>query len=255
MLGRRAVALAIAITALAGGGLPAGAEVRDPSITVVPDTDLVDDQRVLVHGEDFPRQRVFVVGQCDARATDERGCDQSIGLFSESREWTIDFQVERAIDTVFGRVDCASGPGACVIAVLHRPGRILLAEPLHFDPEGPPPDPELRIEIDVVESVRLGPDGRHARVDVVVTCQPGQHAFVDVQLAQDAGEEDAIAFGGEFVRRCRGTTPMSIEVRVFEGAGFGPGDGFVVATAFGFRQGDEEPGDVDSEVAEVTLSG
>lgn len=254
MLGRRAVAVAIAIMALAGGGLPAGAEVRDPSIDVFPDTDLVDDQRVFVHGDDFPRHRFFVVAQCDARATDERGCDQSVGLIASTRQWTIDLQVERAVETSFGRVDCASEPGACVIAVLHRPGRILLAEPLHFDPEGPPPDPELRIEIDVAESVRLGPDGRHARVDVVVTCDPGQHAFVDVQLAQDAGEEDAVAFGGDFVRRCQGTMPMSIEVRVVEGDRLGPGDAFVVATAFGFRD-DGQAEVIDSEVAEVTLDG
>ncbi|HEX9993464.1 MAG TPA: neocarzinostatin apoprotein domain-containing protein [Acidimicrobiales bacterium] len=255
MFGRRGVAAALAVAALVGGmAAPAGAAARDPSITVEPDTNLVDNQRVVVHGEGWRPNTFLVIAQCDARATSFAGCEDGIGVFEPTSEWSVPFEVDRAIDTeAFGRVDCADAAGRCVIGVLARPGRVLETAPLHFDPEGPPADPPLTIEVDVAPTARVRTDARGARIDVTVTCDPGEHAFVDVQLAQDRGEEDAVGFGGVFLRRCRGTQVLTIDLRAFEGT-FVPGDAFVTATAFGFRtNGDQEISDF--EFAEVTLVG
>lgn len=254
---RRALgALAVVLVATGAVGSPAGADrARTPSVAVRPDTDLVDDQRVRVRGEGWRPETFLVIAQCDARATSFKGCDGSfvILLLASGDTWGVTFRVSRGIDTEeFGRLDCAAEPGACVIGVLARPGRVLAEAPLHFDPEGPPPPPELALDLDLDETVQLLHGGRGARVEVDVVCQPGQHVFVELQLAQDQGEQDVVGFGATEIDRCHGTAHVGIEVRATDGGTFQPGEGFAIVSGFGFRD-PEEDGTQDTEFADITF--
>jgi hypothetical protein len=262
MWGRRAAAVALAAVSVIGTAVPGeasttSAEADPGTITVRPSGDLVDGQEVLVHGEDWPERFFLVVAQCDARVDSFGGCDESNAQFVEgsTTEFTVRIELDRAIDTVrFGRLDCASAPGACVIAVFYRPGNMLTSARLRFDPNGPPPPPEPQLDIDVAATAKLRPDGDGARIDVRLTCMPGMHVFTFVEIIQDQGEDDAVGFAEVFVERCRGTVTVPLEVRAVEGR-FTPGSALAFGDAFGFRQGDDDEGVGDSEFAEITLVG
>lgn len=231
------VGVALVVALLVGVATPAGAADEAGTLSVSPSTDLVDDQVVQVTGEGWPPGRFLVIVQCDARADDFGGCDQTAGTIVKDHDgsFTVELEVERGIDTAqFGTLDCASAPGACVVAAFHRPGRLLAATPISFDPEGPPPTPPFELEVDVARDVRLAPDGERALVDIRLDCRPGMHVVLFASIAQDNGEEDAFGFGEGAVRRCNGETFVQVEVRAFDGE-LDPGHAVLTVEAFGFR--------------------
>lgn len=255
MAARRIVTAAVVVAALVGSAAPAAAG-GVPNISVTPSTDLVHGQEVAVHGENWRSGSFLVFFQCDARADSVNGCDESNAEFLEPghpESFSIPFEVERTIQSRrFGIVDCATAPGACVIGVFARPGRMLDSAALGFDPEGPTAPRPLQLDVDVASAVRLRPDGRGARVDVVLRCHPGMHAEVFVQVVQDGGEDDVVASGGRFLDRCRGTRTLTIEVRAQQGGTLTAGHGAVFGQAFGFRFAGERFVE-DSEFVEATL--
>lgn len=220
---------------LLGAAAPAVASEAG-TLSVSPSTDLVDDQIVQVSGQGWPPDRGLLLAQCDARAVDFAGCDQTAGSFVKGHNgsFTVDLRVEREISSQrYGTVDCASSPDACIVGAFYRPGRMLTSDAISFDPEGPRPDPPLRLDIDVARDIRLSSDGGRAVVDVRITCQPGMHADFYVEIAQDHGEDDALAANGVFLRRCHGTTQLRLQVHTFEGQ-LVPGHAVVMAEGIGF---------------------
>lgn len=254
MIARRVVSSAVLLAVLVGSAVPAGAGREEPRIWARPSTDLVHGQRVEVRGEGFRGAEFLMLAQCDRRVEAFDGCDGSSAVFLDGgvEDFAVVMVVERVVDSRrFGAVDCASEPGACVIAAFHRATRPLDVARLAFDPEGPPAPPPLEIDLDIARAARVAPDGRRALVDVEVTCAPGMHAYVFVEVMQETGEDDVRGFGEGFVPRCHGTVPLALEVHAFEGL-FTPGDGVAVGTAFGFRDSDYMEAE-DSERVRVTL--
>lgn len=234
------IGVALVVALVLGAAAPAVA-AEAGTLTVTPSTDLVDDQVVQVTGHDWSSVPFLIIAQCDARATGFGGCDQTAVTFVEAPQgsFTVDLEVERQITSRhYGTVDCASAPGACIVAALYRPTRVLASAPISFDPEGPAPDPPFQLDVDVARDVRVAPDGRRALVEVRVTCEPGMHLEVFVEVGQENGEDDARGFGGTFVHRCHGTITLEIEVHASDGA-FAPGHGVIMANSLGFRDFDE----------------
>lgn len=257
MVARRVVAAVLVLAALVGPALPARAGGEEPRIWARPSTGLVHGQVVEVRGEGFGAAEYLVLAQCDRRVDGFNGCDGSNAVFLEGRldTFVVMMEVERVVESPrFGAVDCASAPGACVIAVFYRATRPIDVARLAFDPEGPPAPPPMEMDLDIARAARVGADGRRALVDVEVRCEPGMHAYVFVEVMQENGEDDVRGFGEGFVPRCHGTVPLQLEVHAFEGR-FTPGHGVAVGTAFGFRDPDDNEGAEDSELVRVTLQG
>lgn len=242
------VGVALVLALLLGAAAPATAEPAG-TVTVTPSTDLIDDQVVEVHGEGWRPGSFLVIAQCDARATSFAGCDDSAASVIEGHgeSFTVELRVERGVNSSrYGAIDCASAPGACIVAVLYRPGRILASDDLAFDPEGPRPDPPFQIELDLARSVRVGPDGRRAMVDARISCRPGMHVEVWVQVSQENGEDDVHGSGHGILHRCHGATALQVEVRVFEGE-LVSGHGVIAGYAFGFAGGDGPLDETDDD--------
>lgn len=118
-----------------------------PSLTVIPDQELVDGQTVTVEGEDFPERRQFYLAQCapHVESFDECSFTGGDGL-SGDRDGHLSTQAVvfaeiRAGDRV---VDCRTSTEPCQLVVAARAviGPRTPRADLHFDPEGslaPPP--------------------------------------------------------------------------------------------------------------------
>lgn len=114
-----------------------------PTITLTPDTDLVDGQVVEVVGTGFdPLQRLEIF-QCRAAPVDENDCDTNVAFeFDADAAGVATFFLQIDARIYVGpdqqEVDCRTAPGACVVGL----GYVLDADegllaPLDFDPDAP----------------------------------------------------------------------------------------------------------------------
>lgn len=249
-----AAGVAVVAAAVVAGPAPAGAaEAGD--VRVNPSTDLVDGQEVRVVGTGWRPNSFLVVAQCDRRVEGFGGCGGDEVVFVQTGEdgrFAMPFTVDRAITTRYGYVDCASAPGACVIAVFSRPGRVLAVARLHFDPEGPAPQPPPEIDVDVDRDALVKPNGG-AVVRGRVTCSEGLFVELFVEVHQDDGEDDTSGAGLTFFE-CHGTTDWEVRVHPYTAAGFRPGHAVANAQAFASDESHED-GTFDSEVIRITLQG
>ncbi len=125
----------------ASGVSPAGA-TGGPTITVTPDSGLVDGQMVTVTGEGFEPWELYEIFECRATAVDDELCDgYNAYMFDSDGEGRISFAfpVDARILSRWGEeFDCRSAPGACTIGVGYMIDYDESAvAPLTFDPDAP----------------------------------------------------------------------------------------------------------------------
>jgi hypothetical protein len=115
-----------------------------PSITVTPDTGLLDGQTVTVTGANYEPDSNFGVIQCvEPPESDGSNCSFDTLTFvgtDASGSFTTSFQVVRTITSLGATTDCAD-PGACVIGAGPGPSGQGDTAPVQFDPSIPPPPP------------------------------------------------------------------------------------------------------------------
>jgi hypothetical protein len=158
------------------------AEAGGRSITVTPDTDLVDGQAVTVEGTGFTDVSFVGIVQC-ARGLGIDGCDISTaapsfdfvaGAFSEQ------YFVEALLDTEAGPIDCRTYQDGCRIMVNEQfalPGSARATT--DFDPAGPlEPSPTVSVDpdADLVDGQVVHVTGTGFRPDeevLIVQCPTG----------------------------------------------------------------------------------
>ena len=115
-----------------------------PSVTVTPNTDLLDGDTVTVTGADFTPDATVVVLQCTVDASDPAGCNTSNVLLVQtdgSGGVNADLVVDRILYIGGQTVDCAD-IGACTVSIGELPeGYPSAAAAIQFDPSVPPPPP------------------------------------------------------------------------------------------------------------------
>lgn len=253
--GRTASAALVAVASLTMGGGPAAAGPAAgpaPAIEVVPSTDLVDGQGLAVRGRGFTPGAALAVLECDARATDQSGCDLGTTRFGRAGAdgtFSVRFVADRTLNTEgLGVVDCARAPGACYLVAAETADIARRAvEPLSFDPDAPLPHP-LRVRVDV-RRVGLVRDGR-AVLEGTLRCNGPADAVVSVTLVQEASPEDVRGFG-ETAVQCGDDVAWRITVPVFEGGGFRPRHAVADVQVFAF--GEDDAFAEDGAVARVEL--
>jgi LPXTG-motif cell wall-anchored protein len=132
-------------------GFDPDTEVKVGTITVEPDTDLVDGQTVSVTGSGFPPDRGVSFYVC-ATGPSEESCEftPSFAFVDESGAFTAsDVRVWATIRTETGEIDCRAVAEGCTLVASagspssSRAGRAVL----HFDPEAPLlPGPAITVE-------------------------------------------------------------------------------------------------------------
>jgi len=139
----RRVAVPVSIVLLAALlGVPPVGAVPGKTVTVTPDSDLVDFQTVHVEGTGFEPGALLEIFECRSDAVDEVGCDADNAFFADADASGVvnyDFVVDaRIYDHTGTETDCRVAPGICTIGV----GFILdhadsVFAPLAFDPDAP----------------------------------------------------------------------------------------------------------------------
>ncbi|MGH9287032.1 MAG: neocarzinostatin apoprotein domain-containing protein [Acidimicrobiales bacterium] len=211
---------------------PASAE---PTITVTPDTDLVDFQTVTVSGSGFGADTTLGAALCTAGPVSLDNCDLDTVQFVDTDSaggFTADYTVERLIETpVSGEVDCATAPGACILGVATLDLSQVATAPLAFDPNVPPqPRLQIGLTIDPVGSVT--PKTGAATVSGTVTCSSPAQVFIDGFASQRAGR---VNVQGSFFTElaCDGSATWTADLVAFNGRFVG-GKVNIDAFAFGF---------------------
>jgi hypothetical protein len=122
-----------------------------PSVSVSPDTDLVDRQQVAVTASGFIEGESVIVLECAAAHLDSCAQDQYGGGYGQADPTgsiAVGITVRRVILVGDERLDCASAPGACVVTVQANGGPRGTA-PLAFDDSIPlPPPPSIIVTPD-----------------------------------------------------------------------------------------------------------
>ncbi|HEX8804696.1 MAG TPA: neocarzinostatin apoprotein domain-containing protein [Acidimicrobiales bacterium] len=125
------------VTALAGVALLAAACTPVPAVSVAPSTGLTDGQVVTVIGSGYSPSSTVGIVQCRAGAS---AIDQCDGRTADSFSTDAAGRYTRSM-TVYARVtdahgvstDCASAPGACIVASVYVHGfQGLATAPLTF---------------------------------------------------------------------------------------------------------------------------
>jgi hypothetical protein len=224
-------------------------------VTVTPDTDLVDFERVLVSGSGVAANITVVIGMCTAAPVsvfDDCDIGTAVSVNSDAAgAFTTGFTVQRLIETpARGLVDCAVAPGACILAVVNGADFTLAATaPLAFDPNvAPQPRLEIGLSIDPIGSVT--PKTGAATVSGTVTCTFPAQVVVDVSASQRAGHASVLAFGFAQVA-CDGEATWTASLEPFNGRFVG-GRLNVDARASGFADPQQ---DVTEASAVVRLKG
>lgn len=178
-------------------------EVVPATITVEPDEDLVDGQRVTITGEGFYPYDDIGVRLCSAARTSE-ACEW-VGYVFTDEDGTIDEPATAyaVLETPNGAVDCRTEAEPCELVIGNgSPGSPLAAHAaLRFDPDGPLlPVPEITVEpaTDLPEeaTVTVTGTGFPAGGDVGVMVCP---ADSDDELCNYEGSEYVVADAeGEF---------------------------------------------------------
>lgn len=210
------------------------------TVTVTPDTGLVDEQVVTVAGSAVTARARVQVSQCRAPGTDEDDCrvpfsyddtTDSSGNFSMSARLEANFAPWRDAQVV----DCRTAPGACVLRldlVIDEPGATTQTEiiPLTYDASAPLASPPT---MDVAPSTGLRDaqsvevtgagwspdDGFIGGVVVFSTCTTP--TFTHGACARPAVDDEPAAFvdgDGTFIHRVRlraafGTGPNRTDCR------------------------------------------
>ena len=119
------------------GPLPTG------SLTVTPNTDLVQYQSVTVAGTGFSPSAGAQILECTSDATTFEDCNQNAAGFapvSQAGTFSLPFSVRRILHLTSGDVDCASSPGACsLFASTYGSTSVVARAALDFDASVPPP--------------------------------------------------------------------------------------------------------------------
>lgn len=132
------------------GAPAAAAAVVAPSVSVVPDTDLVRGQSVTVTASGLPAGSVAVL-QCGDDSAFAYDCDltgltflpvDANGAISTTKT------VRRTIPSVGGYRDCAASAGTCELVVATSAAQLVARHPLAFDPNAPLPDSKITVEPD-----------------------------------------------------------------------------------------------------------
>lgn len=226
---RRLVVLAIASAVLIVLGVsPAWAA---PAVSVSPSTNLVQGQTVTVRGSGLPPNESEAVLQCVSGGNDVFSfCD--IGGFvstttDSNGSFSTSFTVRRILETSQGRVDCASAPGRCIVAVSPFDTNYVASTPLSFDPNGPLP---VLLDITVTDISAVVKDNKGI-VSGTVTCTAP--AFVDIEgRLRQVVHRFFIDAPFEAGVECDGSTQFAVP---FEGANgvIKKGSAEVVLNAFG----------------------
>ncbi|HEY3669522.1 MAG TPA: neocarzinostatin apoprotein domain-containing protein [Acidimicrobiia bacterium] len=123
-----------------------------PTLTVTPDTDLVDGQPVTVTGGDYPPNSLVVMSQC-ATATQPAGfCGFIYGSATTDANgaFTTTFNAHRAVYDfnafpVASVVDCAGAPQLCSIVAFTGDRDWIASRALDFDPAAPISVPDVTV--------------------------------------------------------------------------------------------------------------
>ena len=136
----------------AGGPLPAG------TLTVTPDTDLVQFQSVTLTGAGFPAGVGAQIIECTTDATSFDECNQNgpgFATVGSAGTFSLPYSVRRILHLTSGDVDCATSPGACsLFASTYGGTSIVASAPVEFDagvPVPPPPTITAAPDTDLVE--------------------------------------------------------------------------------------------------------
>ena len=121
------------------GPLPSG------SLTVTPNTDLVQFQSVVVSGTGFNPSGGAQILECTSDATSFQDCNENVAGFAPvtpAGTFSIPFSVRRILHLTSGDVDCAGSPGACsLFASSYGSTSVVAHEALDFDASVPAPPP------------------------------------------------------------------------------------------------------------------
>lgn len=172
--GAAVVAAAAALTWLTPASAGGAQTEPGPTLTVTPDTELVDGQTVEVTGAAFtPGDEVFLV-QCPAGTT---GFDVATYCRLHATRTADDsgrFSMFMAVTSEVGSVDCAASPGACTVAAVDiSPMSVVAAAPIAFaDGQTTPP------------SISVAPSTGLDHGDVVTVTGADFPADTEVSVAQ-----------------------------------------------------------------------
>ena len=130
---------------------PNAPPVPPPDVSLTPSDDLIDRQQVAVYATGFIPGEFVTAVQCAVQNLDKNPCSESFGYgfaggqADPTGAVAFGITVRRAVRVNNARFDCASAPGACVVAVQATGGPLGTA-PLGFDPSVPlPPPPTLTV--------------------------------------------------------------------------------------------------------------
>lgn len=130
----------------AADDVPAAPAEAGPSITITPNTGLVDHQVVTVTGTGFGRHDLLSVTQCPtATPPDDCGFSFDLADTDASGSFSVDVGLRAVIPTASGSaVDCRPAPDTCSLSVRSWDTGEGASAPLTFDPTGPlAPPPTL----------------------------------------------------------------------------------------------------------------
>lgn len=165
-------------------------------IVVTPSTDLLDGQSVQVSGTGYTPNTFIGVAMCEPGATSTSGCDLSplVTLTTDATgSFTTTTTVRRIISTSNANTDCASAPGACVMAAGTPDLSQSATAPLSFDPNGPfiPP---LDMTFALGARASIDPKTNKVTLSGTVTCSRPASAYVYGELLQSTNEGVADGF-------------------------------------------------------------
>ena len=224
-----------------------------PSITVTPDTDLLNGDTVTVAGTGFEPNYPVSVSQCPAGASQGPGCGFGPGSFVETDDtgaFSFDLVVDRILYDATSSVDCAD-PGACVVTVIDFfDGSTATSAPIQFDPNAPlPPPPSVSIDpatgVDDGQLIRVFGSGFPRRTNVgVVQCRvnAGGPGGCDLStlgngFTADSGDFTATLRAKRFITTDSGVIDCGIPGACVVGAGVAPNGNPSANTPILFRTG------------------
>jgi hypothetical protein len=122
------------------GPLPPG------DVTVTPDTDLLNFQKVTVAGTQFPALAGVQIVECKTGATSYEDCSSGPAGFAPTDgtgAFSVQVSVRRILHLEGGDFDCGSAPKACslVSSAFGGTSPIVVSTPISFDSSVPPPPP------------------------------------------------------------------------------------------------------------------
>jgi Neocarzinostatin family len=195
------------VLAWATPALPSAAQTPPtPTVTVTPDSGLVDGQSVLIEGTGFPSGVFVVVMQCQPGSTSlselltkcvtmgAAPTPDASGSFSTFQA------VHRTIEPGSGPVDCGASPGACTIAAAYGVESWVEAAIAFADSSSPTPTIDVRPSVDLEDGdvvTVTGADFPSAETVSITQCQanrPTSGEWCDARPAVTATTDAAGGF-------------------------------------------------------------